>query len=91
MTNSYFRAPVEPLVRNLACWFCIAKTITFTVMEACHFSQVLCWYCILNAFKTVYLILTLGIFVNLDCNLQTVEAKPATVIDVGSSAKHTTR
>ena len=27
MTNLYFHALVEPLVRNLACWFCIAKTI----------------------------------------------------------------
>ena len=60
-------------------------------MEACNFTQVLCWYCILNAFKTVDLILTRGIFVNLDCNLQTVEAKPATAIDVGGSAKQTTR
>ena len=44
-------------------------------MEACHFTYVLCRYCILNAFKTVNLIRTLGVFVNLDCNLQTVEAK----------------
>ena len=29
-----------------------------------------------------------GIFVNLDCNLQTVEAKPATAIDVGNSYSH---
>ena len=43
-------------------------------MEACNVTQVLCWYCMLNAFKTVDLILTRGIFVNLDCNLQTVEA-----------------
>ena len=28
---------------------------------------------------------------NLDCNLQTVEAKPATAIDVGDSAKQTIR
>ena len=48
------------------------------VMKACHFTQVLSWYCIINAFKTVYLILTRGEFVNLDCNLQTVEATPAT-------------
>ena len=27
---------------------------------------------------------------NLDCNLQTAEAKPATLIDVGDSAKQTT-
>ena len=43
------------------------------------------------AFKTVCLILTQGVFVNLDCNFQTVEAKPATMIDVGGSAKQTTR
>ena len=60
-------------------------------MEACHFTQVLCWYCILNAFKTVDLIVMRGVFVNLDCNLQTVEAKSATVTDVGNSAKQTTR
>ena len=52
--------------------------------------SVICWHCILIAFKTVYLILTRGIFVNHDCNLQTVEAKPATGIDVGGSAKQTT-
>ena len=56
-------------------------------MEACHFTQVLYWYCMLNAFKTVDLILTRGVFVNLDCNLQTIEAKPA--IDVGDRAKQT--
>ena len=61
------------------------------VMEACHFTQVLCWSCILNAFKTIFFILTRGVFVNLDCNLQTVEEKPATAIDVGGSAKQTTR
>ena len=60
-------------------------------MEACNFTQVLCWYRILNAFKTVDLILTRGIFVNLDCNLQAIEEKPATAIDVGGSAKQTTR
>ena len=60
-------------------------------MEACHLTQVLCWHCILNAFKTVYLILTRGEFVNLDCNLQTIEAKRATAIDVGGNAKQTTR
>ena len=63
----------------------------YDVMEACHFTPVLYWYCILNAFKTVYLTLTRGIFVNLDCNLQTVEAKPATAIYVSDSAKQTTR
>ena len=63
----------------------------YDVMEAWYFTQVLCWYRILNAFKTVYLILTRGIFVNLDCNLQTVETKPLTAIDVGDSAKQTTR
>ena len=63
----------------------------YDVMEACNFTQVLCWYCMLNAFKTVYLILTRGAFVNLDCSLQTVKAKPATAIDVGDSAKQTTR
>ena len=63
----------------------------YNVMEACHFTQVLCWHCILNAFKTVDLILTRGIFVNLDCNLQTIKAKPATAIDVGDSAKQTRR
>ena len=52
-------------------------------MEACNFIQVLCWYCILNAFKIVYLILTRG-------HLQTVEVKPGTTIDVGSSIKQTT-
>ena len=41
----------------------------------------------LNAFKTVDMILTRGVFVNLDCSLQTVEAKPATAIGVGGSAK----
>ena len=60
-------------------------------MEACNFTQVLCWYRILNAFKTVDLILTRGVFVNLDCNLQTIEAKRATAIDVGGNAKQTTR
>ena len=44
----------------------------------------------LNAFKTVDLILMPGVFVILNCNLQTVEAKPATAIDVGDSAKQTT-
>ena len=63
----------------------------YDVMEACHFTQVLCWHCILNAFKTVYLILTRGVFVNLDCNLQTIEAKRATAIDIGGNAKQTTR
>ena len=33
-------------------------------MEACNFTQVLCWYCILNAFKTVYLILTRALYPN---------------------------
>ena len=28
---------------------------------------------------------------NLDCNFQTVEAKPTTAIDVGDSARQTTR
>ena len=59
-------------------------------MEACHFTQALCWCCILNAFKTVDLFLTRGVFVNLVCNLQTDEAKPATAIDVGDSVKQTT-
>ena len=59
----------------------------YDVMEACHLTQVLCRYCILSAFKTVNLILTRGAFLNLDCNLQTVEAKPTTAIDVGGSAK----
>ena len=64
----------------------------YDVMEPCHFTQVLCWHCILNAFKTVYLILTRGVFVNLDCNLQTIEEKCATAaIDVGDSAKQTAR
>ena len=62
----------------------------YDVMEACHFTQVLCWCCMLNAFKTVDLILKRGVFVNLDCNLQTIKAKPATAIDVGDSAKQTT-
>ena len=52
----------------------------YDVMEACLFTHVLCVYCILNAFKTVCLILTRGAFVNLDCNLQTVEVKPVTAI-----------
>ena len=76
MMNSYFHAPVAPWVRNLACWFHVAKTIILYKL-----------YCILNAFKTVDLILRRGVFVNLDCNLQTVEAKPATAIVVGDSAK----
>ena len=63
----------------------------YDVIEACHFTQVLCWYCMLNAFKTVDLILMRGAFVNLDCNLQTVEAKPVTAINVGDSTKQTTR
>ena len=33
-------------------------------MEACNFTQVLCWYCIFNAFKTVYLILTQALYPN---------------------------
>ena len=65
--------------------------LIYDVTEACNFTQVLYWYCLLNAFKTVDLILTRGIFVNLDCNLQTVEEQPATAIDVGGSAKQTTR
>ena len=48
----------------------------------------LCWCCMLNAFKTVDLILTQGVFVNLDYNLQTVEAKATIVqnkhVDTGS-------
>ena len=60
-------------------------------MEACNFTEVLYWHCILNAFKTVYLILTRGVFMNLDCNLQTIEAKRATAIDLGGNAKQTTR
>ena len=36
------------------------------------------------------MILTRGVFVNLDCNLQIIEVKPATAIDVGDSAKQTT-
>ena len=56
-------------------------------MEACNFTQVIYRYCILNAFKTVDLIRTRrGVFVNLDCNLQNIEAKPTTAIDVGGSA-----
>ena len=39
----------------------------YDVMEACHFTHVLCWYCMLNAFKTIDLILTRGVFVNIDC------------------------
>ena len=31
MTNSYFRAPVAPWVRHLACWFRVVKTIRFTM------------------------------------------------------------
>ena len=63
----------------------------YNAMEACHFTPLLYWYCILNAFKTVYLILMRVVFVNLDCNSQTVEGKPATAIDVGGSAKQTHR
>ena len=66
----------------------------YDVMEACHFTQVICRYCILNAFKTVDLIRTRrGVFVNIDCNLHNIEAKPGpgTAIDVGGSAKQTTR
>ena len=93
MTNSHFRTPVDSWVRDLACWFRVTNTFKFTMMEAYHFTQMLSWHCILNAFKTVYLILMRGVFVNLDCNLQTVEAKPEaeTAIDVGGSAKQTTR
>ena len=51
-------------------------------MEACH-----CYIGI--AFKTVYLILTQGVFVNLDCNLQTAEVKRASAIDAEGSKKQT--
>ena len=83
MTNSYFHAPVAPWVRHLARLFRIAKMMTNDAMEACH-----CYIGI--AFKTVYLILTRGIFVNLDCNLQTAEVKRASAIDAGGSTKQTT-
>ena len=52
----------------------------YDAMEACHFTPVLYWYCKLNCVLAAlsYLILMRGVFVNLDCNLQTTEAKPAT-------------
>ena len=89
MTNSYFRAPVEPWL-GLGIWhvsFESRKRLNLRCIESMSFHPSV----ILNAFKNVYLILTPGVFVNLDCNLQTVEATPATVIDVGNSAKQTTR
>ena len=60
-------------------------------MEACHFTPVLLMVLHTKLHLTLYLILTHGVFVNLDCNLQTTEAKPATVTDVGCSTKQITR
>ena len=49
----------------------------YDVMEA--FYLILCWYCMLNAFKTVDLILTRGVFVNLAQNKQHVDTGSLTL------------
>ena len=87
MTNLYFRTPVAPWVKHLACWFHVVKMIRFTVNGSMPFHPSVILVLHTKLHLRLYLILMRSVFVNLDCNLQTAEAKPATATDVGGSAK----